>query len=160
MMHRAGFYDHHEPGRYIAATADSGGLAQGFMGPVPQGYCWYVERLTSWASAARANSTVELFVLPTNTVAPGFTATVGDRAGRQDLVTAAASNARLDESSPIFVGPGYHLVAFWAGFTSGDSLLVSAQVAIHKLDLVIPQGPVRRPTLEAAMHAVPQEEDS
>ena len=131
-MWRAGIYDHTEPGQTIIATANSSGVAQGFLGPVPAGYVWYVERYTSFVNASRANAAAEIFVLTTDTLPSSYTATVGDRTGRQD-VTLNASNAAADNASPVCVPAGYHLVALWTGLTSGDRAQLSTQITVHSI---------------------------
>ncbi len=135
-MDRAGFYDHHENQWLIRAVADSNGLAQGFLGPCSEGYCWYVERMTTWANASRTAAVCEVFVQTANKLQSSFSATVGDRTGRQD-VSINASNDVADENSPIYVGPGQYLIAAWSGFTSGDLVELSVQAAIHLLALAI-----------------------
>src|SRR6185369_16362258 len=154
---RAGFYDHTESGYSIKATADSNGLAQGFLGPVPLGFCWYAERYTTFANATRAGATCEVFVQGSNVLPAGFTATVGDRSGRQD-VTTSGSNDSADNESHVYVGECCYLVVFWAGFTQNDQLVLSTQIAIHRLQLDLGPRQIERPTLAQLEHAVPQEE--
>lgn len=135
-MYRAGFYDHHEPGMSIVATANASGVAQGFLGPVPQGYCWYVERMTSWSNtAATSGLLLEVFVQTVDDAAP-TSATVGNRTGRQD-VSYVVVNDISDNNSPIHVPEGYFLVAFWTGLTSGDKVELTTQIAVHLLSLDI-----------------------
>lgn len=122
-----------ETGWTIRATADSNGLAQGAIGPVPAGYCWYVERYSTFNP--RANSVCEIFALNSEKLPSGFTAAIGDRAGRLD-VSITANNAAADNAAPLYVGEGYWLVAFWSGLTSGDLAQLSTQIAIHRKALV------------------------
>lgn len=126
---REGVFDHVRVGDRIIATAGSTGLAQGSLGPVAAGYCWYVERLTTFNP--RANSVLEVFAIAVEELPAGFSATVGDRAGRQD-VSVAANNDVADQASPIYVPEGYFLVAFWSGLTEGDIAQLSAQIAVHQ----------------------------
>lgn len=126
-----------ETGLKIRATANAAGLAQGAMGPVAAGYCWYVERYTTFN--ARANSICELFSYNSETLPADFTASVGDRAGRQD-VSITANNAAADNAAPIYVPEGYWLVAFWSGLTVGDITQLSTQIAIHR-KLLVTQAP-------------------
>jgi hypothetical protein len=129
-MWRAGIYDHTEPGMTITATANATGIAQGFLGPVPAGYCWYLERWTTFSSGGTSSSLLGLYVLTTNAMPAQFSATFGDRAGRQDLSLSAANDA-ADLNSPIYIPEGYYLVAFWTGFNSADVAQLSTQVAVH-----------------------------
>lgn len=134
---RHGILDSVNSGQYITATANASGIAQGFIGPVPAGYCWYVERMTTWSNtSATTGLELEIFVLTSGTLGSNYTTTVGDRAGRQDLSTNAQDDV-ADENSPIYVGEGYYLVALWTGFTSGDKVQLSAQIAVHLTDLTI-----------------------
>lgn len=131
-MYRAGFHSHTAPGMSILATANSSGIAQGFLGPVPPGYCWYVERMTTWSNTAQTSPKVEVFVIQDSQIPSTYTATVGDRSGRQDLSLTAANDIS-DEKSAIYVPETYCLVAFWTGLTSGDLAQLTAQVAVHQL---------------------------
>jgi hypothetical protein len=131
---RAGFYDHTESGMVIKAIANSSGIAQGYLGPVPEGYCWYVERESTWSTGSAGEC--EIFVVTTHQMPSGMTAAAGDRAGRQD-VSLLASDDISDNNSPIFVGPGYYLVAFWTGLTNLDQVILSTQIVIHRLSLLI-----------------------
>jgi hypothetical protein len=123
-------FSHHDPSMYIGATADSNGNAQGFLGPVPAGYCWYVERECSWTNTtAETGLLLEVFVIRTNAVKL-TSATVGDRTGRQDVSTIVINDIS-DNNSDIVVPEGHYLVAFWTGLSSGDLVLLSTQIAVH-----------------------------
>jgi hypothetical protein len=156
-MYRVGFYDHQRVGDTIGPlTANASGIAQGFLGPVAEGYCWYVERMTIWSTnTATTGLKCEIFVVRNQQLAPGFTATAGDRQGRQDL-SLAAGNDVSDEVNPLFVGAGYYLVAFWSGFTVGDTVELTSQIAVHKLQLTHTQPPIQHPSEQQLLHALPQ----
>lgn len=125
-------YDHHEMGQEIIATANSSGIAQGFLGPCPEGYQWYVERYTNFSNTAKNSGVLtELFVLTTQQLSSDWTQTVGSRAGRQDVTNVV--NQGGDNSSPICVPAGYFLVALWTGLNANDVTEVSTQIAVHQL---------------------------
>ena len=121
---------------FMSAVANSAGVAQDFIGPVSQGFVWYVERMTTWSNTAQAAPLLEIFVLTTDTLPSSYTATVGDRVGRQDL-TLTAKNDVADENSAIYVPEGYHLVGLWTGLTSGDAVQLSTQITVHRMSLDI-----------------------
>lgn len=135
MPGKLSIYDHHRSLDLITATADVNGLAQGFLGPVPSGYCWHVERLTSFVNATRTSAVCEIFAVGQESLS-GYTATSGSRAGRQDVMPSNAYNAVADEKSPVYVGEGMFLVAFWSGLTQNDVAQLSAQIRVEQL---IPQ---------------------
>ena len=130
---RAGFFNHYEPGNYISATANSSGVAQGYLGPCPAGYLWYVERMTTWSNTAKTAPLCEVFVQSVATTNLA-SATAGDRAGRQDLSLIAA-NDKADEFAAIVVPENYYLVALWTGLNSGDLVNLSTQICVHQLAL-------------------------
>lgn len=125
-----GFYSHTFPGQYINAAVNASGLANGFLGPVPEGYCWYVERLTCWSNSSN-NSTgiLEIFVLQSQTPPND-----NSRQGRQDVAVGnVVQNGVSDERSPIYVPAGHFLVASWSLLNSADQVALSCQIRVHKL---------------------------
>jgi len=126
-MYRHGFHDHTRNEDIIKATAAATGVAFGYLGPTPAGYCWYVERLTTNTNTAAGTPALEVYVLgsvPTTTPV--------DKMGRQDY-TPTAANDVLDEVNPIALTEGQYLCAVWTGCTSGDLCQLSAQIAVHSL---------------------------
>lgn len=130
-MQRLGYPVHVESGMTISVVS-GGTTAQGFLGPVPPGYCWYVEKWTAFGNHASTAPTLELFVLTSQTVPAATTATVGDRAGRQDL-TLLANNAVMLSDNPIYVGENYYLVAFWSTVSQNDIMQATFQIATHQI---------------------------
>jgi hypothetical protein len=133
-MYRLGFHSHTASGMAINATANASGLAQGFLGPVPPGYCWYVERMTTWSNSTATNCELEIFAQADSQAPAGFSATVGDRTNRQDLSVVAGDDVS-DNIAPIYIGEGYYLVAIWTGLNSGDLATLSTQIAVHQITL-------------------------
>lgn len=122
--------------RYMAATVDSGGLANDFVGEVPDGYCWYVERATFWSNGGTfTNAVAELFSQRSEKP-PG--ATAQNKQGREDVVVGTdVKNVARDYAAPVFVGPGYFLVVSWSGLTQNDLVAATFQIRVHRLEPMI-----------------------
>ena len=91
-MLRAGLFDHHTTDPYIVATAAGATvLAQGFWGPCPQGYAWYVERISTHGPTA--NTKLDVYVT-TSSIVSGVAAS--DDGFRADF-TATANDAIVPE---------------------------------------------------------------
>lgn len=119
----------HRPDNYISATANAAGVASGSIGPCPEGFCWYVERMTCFSDSAATAPILEVYVLPTN-AAPSD----ASKQGRQDVATGTnVVNGVSDAASPIVVPAGYYLVAVWTALNSGDHGRLSTQIAVHAL---------------------------
>jgi hypothetical protein len=112
----------------ILATANSSGVATGYIGPVPEGFCWYVERYTTKTNSS-GSPTCEVYSISSQTVGP-------DILGRQDY-TATGKNDISDNLSAVWVGPGMYLVAVWQLCTSGDLCQLSTQIRVHELPPVV-----------------------
>lgn len=132
-MNRRGIIESTRPDQYIAAAVGSDGTATGAIGPCPEGFEWYVERLTCGQSGAAVATTalLEVYVQTTDT-APADES----KQGRQDVASGSlvASNVS-DENSAIVVQAGYFLVAKWSGLTSGDRVQLSTQIQVRRLVL-------------------------
>ena len=125
-----GYHVATRPDQYIAATVASTGLANGFIGPCPEGYCWYVDRITCYSNDTATTGVLELYSQSTGNV-PNDTS----KQGRQDVALGSVVlNGVSDENQPIYVGPSYFLVASWSGLTSGKLVALSAQIRWHKLE--------------------------
>jgi hypothetical protein len=125
-MHRQGIFDHHVPMLGSTGTATSAGVAKAGYGPVPEGYCWYIERYSVHCptSGAVAAVFVVLGATGTGAIDPGY---------RADYTTAGA-DAVGDANSAIYVPAGYHFVVQWTAATSGDVCTASIQYAVHQID--------------------------
>ena len=126
----AGIYENTYSDRYLNATVGSAGTANDNIGPCPEGFCWYVERLTCFSNTANATTGVlEIYAIPTPMVPND-----NSKSGRQDVaVGTVVQNGVSDENSPIYLGPGMFLVASWTALTNGDLVAVSCQVRVHRL---------------------------
>lgn len=123
--------------RYIQALADSAGAAVGSLGACPEGFCWYVERTTCYSNAGeQAVPLLELYVLRSGSIAPGDLS----KSGRQDVYSSILTGPHNpkqgvhDYRSPIYVGPGYYLVAVWTALGSGSLGVLSSQIRVHRLE--------------------------
>lgn len=141
---RAGFFDHHEPLQTISVSAlNASGNGQGFLGPVPQGYCWYIENVTM---RVPNQGVLDMIISPTQKVPAG---TAWDFSGRFDLFAAATDDAR-NYASPIYVGPGMYIVASVTGGTQNDTPTISLQIAVHQLNPAFMTSPEDARQIQAA----------
>ena len=125
-MYRQGVYEYHVPMLGATATANASGIAKAGYGPVPEGYCWYIERYSVHCPTSGAVAAVF--------VAQGSTGTGAvDPSYRTDYTTAGA-DAVGDAFHAIYVPSGYHLVIQWTAATSGDLCVASIQYAVHQLN--------------------------
>lgn len=102
-------------------TADGSGDAIADLGSPVQGTAWYVERVSTHASAGAPS--VGVFVGPQSNV---------DNSFRQDFTSAVQDNI-ADEVNPIYVQAGSFLTIQWAGATASATLYASVQVRVVKL---------------------------
>lgn len=126
-----GYYHDTRNGDYISQTVAADGTAGGHIGPCPEGFCWYVERLTCFQSGAAVATTAVLeFYVQSSNARPIDTS----KQNRQDVALGTTvANGVSQELPPIYVGPGQMLKAVWTGLTSGDLVRVSSQIRVHKL---------------------------
>lgn len=158
-MHREGVFEHHRVDSVTMVMASLAGLVQGqaFLGPVPQGYAWYVE---NFASLVKGNS---------HTANCWFAATVDDGPlggpqsglaawdGQGLLVPLSAGIANWWSGEPGYVGPGHvlHVLASAAqGGTvvAGDIVTATVQIAVHQLDPLIFMSPEDQQQAHQAVH--------
>lgn len=125
-----GYHFTTRPDEYINATVDSTGLAQGYIGPCPEGFCWYVERMTCFS-----NDTATTGILEVYSIRSQIKPSDASKQGRQDVATGSTVlNGVSDQASPIYAGPGYFLVASWSGLTAGKVVALSMQIRVHKIE--------------------------
>lgn len=129
-MWRAGVLDHVATELYIGAVVVTAATtAQGYLGPVPQGYCWYVERMSSYSTTTQTSPKLEISVQTGNLIPANW-----DRSSRADYTNAVANDI-ADENNPIYVPGGNFLVAYWTGLVAGDAVMLGTQIAVHLVDL-------------------------
>ena len=125
-MHRQGVFVRHEPMEGKVASANSSGVAKVGYGPVPEGYCWYIERYSVHCPTAAAVASVFVVQGATGTAAV-------DTSYRADYTTAGA-DAVGDAFHAIYIPSGYHFLIQWTAATSADVCVASCQIAVHQLD--------------------------
>lgn len=132
-MLRQGLFDHHrlEPLALVAAGATP--TAQGVLGPVPEGYAWYLEQVAYTVAGNSHTAAMDLAVAVDGGPLPAQAS--WDHAGLV-WTTAAAVRASMNPGLAIFVPPGHFVHAYLSGGTlaAGDTAVVTFQVAVHQLD--------------------------
>lgn len=129
-MWREGILDHTETELYITAQAASNGTtAQGYLGQVPMGYCWYIERLSAFSLTSSTTAKLEVAVQSAPTIGLPW-----DRGSREDYTNTPANDI-ADENNSIYVPEGYFFVAYWTGLNNSDVVLLGTQIAVHLLNI-------------------------
>lgn len=132
---REGLFEHHrlDPVTLVAATLGAGPVAQGILGPVPQGYTWYIESVAF--SVAGANHTAEYNMAVTVDDPPLPASAVWDRAGLE-LVIPAAIRGSSPPGIAWYAQAGHFIRHYLSGGTlaAGDVVTVTTQIAVHQLD--------------------------
>lgn len=123
-MMRMGVFDHTRPAEPKSGTANASGVASLFYGPCPEGYGWYIERISVHCPTAAAVAHVCVALTPLSAV---------DYGSRMDFTTGGADSI-ADESTAIYVPAGYSLSIIWTAATSADVCTASVQYAVHQLD--------------------------
>jgi hypothetical protein len=132
---RQGLFDHHRLDLLPLTAVATGGapIAQGFLGPVPQGYCWYVENV-GWAVGGNSHTAeLNVAIVADDGPLPGITA--WDRAGLVGLA-AAATRGVISPALPWFAGAGHvpHFYLAPGSLANGDTVVVTVQIAVHQID--------------------------
>lgn len=131
----AGYFHNYRNEDIIRAAFGSDSNAQGSLGPVPQGYCWYIERYTTRVATTAGVITAATPLCEVAVLSDQAVSVIGtwDRAGRQDY-TANGKNDISDNESPLYAGPGQYLVAVWTTANSGEIAVLSCQIRVHQLE--------------------------
>lgn len=112
-----------------SALVDANGNATIISDPVPLGYYWRIERMTTVVSQTKDGAAIStpagatLFVYKST---DGGTRPINYRDGSSSPGLDVA-----DESQPITIQQGYSLVAHWTGLTPGTYAAFSAQYALY-----------------------------
>ena len=137
---REGLFDHHRVDSVTITVQNVGGLVQGekILGPVPEGYAWYVENL---AHVVKGNnrSAVVWWVVTVDDGALGGPAGLVNFDGQGQAAAVGGLAGNYFCAAPIYVGPGHvlHALASAAQGSSvqaGDQVTATAQIAVHQLD--------------------------
>ena len=117
--------------RYRGGTSDSTGIVTHSLGPVPEGYCWYLSNSTLHSTTQQPTATFEIYASSANQ-----RPTDGTKSGRQDFTSGAnVQDSANNYSSPLYFGPGQFVVFVWTGLSSGDLVSWSGQIHSHKLEV-------------------------
>jgi hypothetical protein len=135
-MYREGIFEGHRLDT-VLVTYGAANVAQGQLGPVPQGYAWYVE---NFAHAILGNShtcALEVAITPDDTTLAVNAS--WDSAGLVWVSGSGASPVVRNSIQPGIawrIGPGHwlHWQAHAGTGVQGDVLSATAQVAVHVLD--------------------------
>lgn len=140
---REGLFLNHRLESLAIPTASLNGIVQGqaFLGPVPQGYCWYVENFAAMTvGSTRQNVAIWAVTVddgPLGGRAGGFPAWDGQGL---TMIFGAAVAQSFANALPTFLGPGHVLHALVGNLggngtlNAGDVVTVTNQIAVHQLD--------------------------
>ena len=126
---RDGIYDHHVAMQGASALANSSGIAKVGFGPVPEDYCWYVERYTGHCPTAA--TTVAVFVVLGGT---GTAAIDPSYQADTTVLPTGVTDVAGDSNQAIYVPAGDHRVFQWKNATNNDLCVASIQYAVHQID--------------------------
>lgn len=138
-MHREGIFEKHRLDSITLTSAAIGGLqqAEGHVGPVPQGYAWYVENFDWLVRGNSHNAQVVAAVTPDDTTLGGTAGfAVWDGMGMVVAPAAAAIGGSSVPAAAFYMGPGhsFHVLAFGGSLAAGDVIVPTLQIAVHQLD--------------------------
>lgn len=138
-MHREGIFEKHRLDSITLVSAAIGGLqqAEGHIGPVPQGYAWYVENFAWLVRGNSHNAQVVVAVTPDDTTLGGSGGlATWDGMGMVVSPVAAATGGGVVPGAAFYMGPGHslHVLAFGGSLAGGDVIVPTAQIAVHQLD--------------------------
>lgn len=137
-MHREGVFTHHRLDTLPGLAAGGTPTAQVVLGPVPEGFCWYIEGIGFAVVGNSHTAAVDVAVTPDGGTLPAQAS--WDHAGlvwKFDSGTAIAAIAGSSKMlTPIYMGPGHFAHAYFSGGTlaAGDAVTVTFQVAVHELN--------------------------
>jgi hypothetical protein len=130
---REGLFDHHRLENLALVAAGGTPIAQAVLGPVPEGYAWYLEQAAYTVVGNSHTAAIDLAVTPDGGALPAQATW-----DHQGLVwtTAAAVRGSMQTGLAIYLGPGHFLHVYLSGGTlaAGDAATVTLQVAVHQLD--------------------------
>jgi hypothetical protein len=134
-MHREGVFVRHRLDTLALLAAGGTPLAQGVIGPVPEGYCWYIEAI-GFSVVGNSHTAVPLVaVTPDGGPLPAAASWDG-----QGLVWTPSGVAAVRGSEnaghALYVGPGRfaHAVLLPGTLAAGDAATFTFQVAVHELN--------------------------
>lgn len=133
-MFRDGVFRGHRQENLVAVAAGGTPTAQAVLGPVPEGYAWYLEVITFAVIGNSHTAVFDLAVTPDNGSLPAQA--TWDHQGAVLTVTPAAVRGTSPNAVPIYVPPAHYVHAYFSGGTlaAGDVATVALQIATHELN--------------------------
>ena len=133
-MFRQGLFDHHRLDTLAMLAAGGTPVAQKVLGPVPEGYCWYVEVIGFSVVGNSHTALLDVAVTPDGGDLPAQA--TWDHQGLVWTVPTAAVRASENAGHAIYVAPGHFIHAYASGGTlaANDPVAVTFQIAVHQLD--------------------------
>lgn len=148
-MLREGMFDHHRLDAVSAVAAGGTPLAQLSLGPVPQGYVWYIENIAFSVLGNAHTAAVDVAITPDDVVLPAQAS--WDHAGLV-WTLAAAIRGSVQPGLPFYAQAGHfvHLVAAGGTLAAADVVVATFQVAVHQLNPAAFMSPEDRQAVRAA----------
>lgn len=133
-MHREGVFRNHRLDSLALVAAGGTPVAQGVLGPVSEGYCWYIEVIAFTVVGNAHTALIDVAVTPDSGPLPAQA--TWDHQGLVWTTTAAAIRNSENAGHAIYVAPGHFVHAVLAGGTlaAGDAATVTFQIAVHELN--------------------------
>ena len=153
-MLREGLFEHHRRDSVAVVAAGGTPLAQGFYGPVPEGYAWYVE-LAAFGVLGNSHTAIAALAVSPDNAALGSIAG-WDFAGLQAEVAPAVVSGQFPLALPLYV-PANHwvrLLAFGGSLAAADLVNFSFQTAVHQLNPRLMMSPDDMAQVKAAHERV------
>ena len=131
---REGLFDHHRRD-FLTISVPASVLGQAALGPVPEGYAWYVENFAYTVLGNSHTALVDVAITPDGGNLPAQATW-----DHQGLVWtnpgAAAIRASANNGVAWYAPPGsfIHVVGANGTLASGDVIVAQFQVAVHQLD--------------------------
>lgn len=114
-----------------SALVGADGIATITTDPVPLGYYWRIERMTTVVSQTKDGLSINP---PAGALFSVYKA--ADGIGKRPIMyrdgSASPGLDVADESQPITVQQGYALVCLWTGLTAGTYASISVQYALYR----------------------------
>jgi hypothetical protein len=134
---REGLFDHHRRDSQQALAAAVGGQpnAQGVLGPVPEGYAWYVENFAYTVVGANHTALIDVAVLRDDGPLPAQA--TWDHQGLVWTGPAAAQIKGSTNNGVAWYAPAGTFLKWSAApgtLANGDVVVVTYQIAVHQLD--------------------------
>lgn len=145
-MLREGFFEKHRLDSITLVSAAISALqqAEGHIGPVPQGYAWYVENFDWLVRGNSHNAQVVAAITTDDTTLGGVGGfATWDGMGMVVAPVAAAIGGSSVPAAAFYMGPGhsFHVLAFGGSLAAGDVIVPTLQIAVHQLNPHFIQSP-------------------